>query len=513
MKYRFASCCLDTDRHVFERDGAALHLEPQVFDLLVLLARSAGELVTHERLVTEVWHGLTVSSVAISARINAARQAVGDDGRAQRIIETVARRGFRMAVPVESEPTVLSGPQEGTAVPSEGLPVLAILPFRCEADRGQDVLVDGIVDEITSALSRVREFEVISRHSGLGSSESRPDIPAAARRLEADYLVEGAVHQAGERLRIRVGLFDAQGRTLWIGRFDETMGDRFDLEDRIAAQVAGQLPVKLREAEILRVGQRARASDGVRSWVLRALPHLWTPQREHNAIAIDYLSRGLALDGGDIRALAYKAWAVAQQPVYMWSDDVGADRAEATRLATRAADRVGDDAPALVAIGAAYSLAVPDLEPARVFVRRSLELDPYNPWGHMRLGWIYVYDHRPTEALEEFERARQLSPHDPFLFNIRVGAAAAQADMGQHELAISMIRDALTNTPGVLWVYRLMASIHGRSGDVANAAACLHELRAVYPTLTMERLLESVPPAVAQRNPRYLEGLRMAGLP
>ena len=131
----------------------------------------------------------------------------------------------------------------------------------------------------------------------------------------------------------------------------------------------------------------------------------------------------------------------------------------------------------------------------------------------MRLGWIHVYDHQPAQALEEFDRARQLSPHDPFLFNIRIGAAAAQADLGRFELAISMIQDALTNTPGLIWVYRLMASIYGRSGDVTNAAACLDKLRAAYPTLIMERLMESVPPAVVQRNTGYLEGLRVAGLP
>ena len=73
MKYRFASCCLDTGRHVLERDGKILHVEPQVFDLLALLARSAGDLITHDKLVAEVWHGLAVSSATISSRVNAAR--------------------------------------------------------------------------------------------------------------------------------------------------------------------------------------------------------------------------------------------------------------------------------------------------------------------------------------------------------------------------------------------------------------------------------------------------------
>ncbi|TNC67537.1 winged helix-turn-helix domain-containing protein [Rubellimicrobium roseum] len=89
MKYHFAACSLDTHRHVFERDGQVLHVEPQVSDLLHLLARSGGDLVTHDTLIAEVWDGLIVSDATISARINAARKAVGDSGKAQRVIETV----------------------------------------------------------------------------------------------------------------------------------------------------------------------------------------------------------------------------------------------------------------------------------------------------------------------------------------------------------------------------------------------------------------------------------------
>lgn len=514
MKYRFAACSLDTDRHAFERQGQALHIEPQVFDLLHLLARSDGDLVTHDALITEVWQGLNVSDATISARINAARKAVGDSGKTQKVIETVARRGFRLVVPVEieSEPAPFKGPQTRAQTWSDGLPALAVLPFQYLAEGPQDVLADGIVDEITSALSRVHEFQVIARQSVFALKDQRTDARTAAQILGADYLVEGTIRRAGQRLRIGVSLLDTGGHSLWSDRFDDTLDDLFELQDRIATQVAGQLPGKVRAAEIACVDRNCQITNEARAWVLRALPHFWAHQREENAHAIILLSRALEVDRNDVRALAYKAWAVAQQPSYMWSDDADADRAEAFRLASRAAERVQDDAPALVAISAAYSMAAADGARALAFARRALELDPNNAWGRMRLGWALLYDQQPAEALIEFARARRLSPLDPFFFNMRIGTAAAQADLGNFDLAIRLIHEALMNTPGIDWAYRLLVSLYGRIGDVPNATAAARKLLEAHPGLTMERLAASVPPAVAAGNPAYLEGLRMAGI-
>ncbi|MFQ5623896.1 MAG: alpha/beta fold hydrolase [Paracoccaceae bacterium] len=100
MKYEFADCLLDTERHEFRVGGHGLDLEPQVFDLLHLLARRPGELVSRDELIAEVWDGRIVSESTIAARINAARRAVGDDGKAQRVIRTVPRRGIRLVAEV-----------------------------------------------------------------------------------------------------------------------------------------------------------------------------------------------------------------------------------------------------------------------------------------------------------------------------------------------------------------------------------------------------------------------------
>ncbi|OWU84746.1 hypothetical protein ATO6_10445 [Oceanicola sp. 22II-s10i] len=115
MIYRFADCALDTERHELTRAGGPVHVEPQVFALLRLLAEGGGRLVTRDEMVAAVWSGRIVSEATISARINAARVAVGDDGQRQAVIRTVVRRGLQLAVPVETGAGD-AGPGQATAI-------------------------------------------------------------------------------------------------------------------------------------------------------------------------------------------------------------------------------------------------------------------------------------------------------------------------------------------------------------------------------------------------------------
>ncbi len=508
MRYRFANCSLDTDRHAFERSGAVVHVEPQVFDLLRVLAQAQGALVTRDDLIAQVWAGLNVSDATISARINAARRAAGDDGKEQAIIATVARRGFRLAAKVENEAVPASLPDASRVASAR--PTLAVLAFEYLSPDLDDMLADGIVDEITAALSRVQEFSVIARQSAFALRDRKPDIASAAAILGADYLVEGTVNRSGERLRIGVNLVDATGRSLWSARYDDKLDDLFDLQDRIAAQVAGQLPVNLRSAEISRIGNGAAPTDPVRALVLRALPHLWIHKRDENAQAIALLTRALDLNPDHVPALAYKAWALAQKPSYLWSDDPATDRAEALSLAHRAAERVGDDPPSLVAISAAYSMALADTAPALSFARRALKLDPNNAWGRLRLGWALIYAEKPEAALVEFGHARRLSPLDPFLFNIEQGSAAALRDMGRQEEALALALHVLVNWPDKDWIYRWLTSFYGTIGDTEKAAWAANRLFETHPGLTLEAVIASVPPATASKYPGYVAGLRRA---
>ncbi|SEN54110.1 hypothetical protein [Palleronia pelagia] len=139
-------------------------------------------------------------------------------------------------------------------------PSLAILPFDEFGAREADMFADGVVSEITSALSRVRDFHVIARQSAFALRGEVLDIAAIGTRLGADYVVEGSIQRQGDRVRLSVELVEAAtGRTLWAEQFDDRLDDLFDLQDRITMHVAGQLAPSLRAAEIARAHRQPRA--------------------------------------------------------------------------------------------------------------------------------------------------------------------------------------------------------------------------------------------------------------
>ncbi len=511
MVYRFANCCLDTDRHAFHRDGQPLHIEPQVFELIRVLAEADGALVTHDDLIERVWGGLNISDATIAARVSAARRAVGDSGKSQSIIVTVSRRGFRLAVPVRQDRSSPSATAESRR--ASGVPTLAVLPFDYRPDNRDDMLAEGVVEEVTAALGRVGSFRVIARQSAFVFRDAEPEIPVVARRLSAEYLLEGSVRRLDDRIRITVDLVSAYGVSLWTARFDDRLDDLFDLQERIAMQVAGQLPVKLRSAEIERVRRpEERRQSTQYDLVLRAMPHFWAHREEANARAVELLSEAIDLDPEYVPALSHLAWALAQKPRYMWSDNPKQDRERSLVYARRAAERVGEDPQSLVAISAAYSMGLADRAPALSFAKRALAIDPNNAWGHMRVGWALIYDGKPSEALASFDRARMLSPLDPFLFNMNIGTALAHSRLGRLDLAIPILKETLASFPGVAWAHRLLATLQARAGDKEGAQKALTNLVAAYPGLTLQHLTDSLPPSIVEFDEEYIDGLRAAGL-
>ena len=393
-------------------------------------------------------------------------------------------------------------------------PVLAVLAFTDLAGGGTDMFADGVVEEITGALSRVHEFDVIARQSAFALRDERLDVQEAAGRLGADYLVEGTVQRAGERVRISVQLVrGSDGHTLWSERFDDRFDDLFDLQDRITAQVAGQLSPSLRTAEIARAGTRPPADRTAYELVLTALPHFWAHRKEDNARAIELLSAALARDPKYGPALAYKAWALAQQPVYMWSDDPQADHAAAARAINVAAMHVGDHAPSLVAVGAALALSSGDIPASRSAIDRALKLDPNNAWGWMRSGWTRTYEGEHETALVEFQRAEALSPLDPFRFNILLGRAVCHRRQGEFDRSVALIREGMRANPGITWAYRMLVGdliLAGRDDEAREAIATF---RRHYPHATLSYLRACWPPAMTAHNHGYHEAFVRAGLP
>ena len=391
---------------------------------------------------------------------------------------------------------------------------LVVMPFDNLSSPDDGYFVDGVVEEITAALSRIREFFVVARQSAFTYKGRFVDVREVGRELGVRYVIEGTVRRGGDRLRITVQLVDAETRSqLWSDRYEGDLADIFALQDAIASQVAGALHPSIRASEI--EAARSKPPDNLEAYdlVLRALPHFWAHTREDNRKAIAFLDQALQRDPDYGEALAFKAWCHAQEACYLWSDDPASEQAAALRLATQAAKRVEDHATALIAIGAALNIAGADRELAASYLERALAIDPNNAWGWLRLGWASYYLGRFDQAVEHFEHALRLSPFDPFVFNVYVGLGSAWAMRGEHSKGIALIERGLRANPAAVWAYRSLAWMHAREGDLDKATEAVRMLLAHYPDVTIASMKASVPPSIFAIRPDYLDVLEKAGLP
>ncbi|MEJ8574806.1 BTAD domain-containing putative transcriptional regulator [Microbaculum marinum] len=417
--------------------------------------------------------------------------------------------------PAKAGPVATGPVTTGPVAPEPQRPSIVVLPFKTlSSDPEQGFFADGVVEEITSMLSRVRDFFVIARQTAETLRDSPLDTREIGRALGVRYILEGAVRRAGNRARITVGLIDAEaGTQLWSNRFDGDASDVFDFQDEVASAVAGALHPSLRQAEIDRALRKRPDNLQAYDLILRAYPHFWAHTRDDNAEAAELFGRAIGIEPKNGLATAMLAWCRAQDASYMWDDDMDAARAEAIRLARRAGGLADDDPSTMVAIAAALSITSTDFPMARSLLERSLEIDPNHAWGWMRYGWLQHYERRPREAVEAFDRALKLSPYDPFAFNILVGNGIAHQQLGDYQRAMHLVEAGLRARPTIAWGYRALATTAATAGDIDRARAAIDRLTSAYPNMSIARLRKAVPEALVKGHEIYWEGLRKAGLP
>jgi adenylate cyclase len=223
-------------------------------------------------------------------------------------------------------------------------PSIVVLPFdNISAEPGQDYLADGIVEAITAALSRIRSFFVIARQSAFTYKGRAANVRDIGKELGVAYVLEGSVQKGGNRLRITAQLVETEaGSHVWSSRYDGTMDDIFDLQDRITEQLAGAIQPSIRIAEIER-SQRKRPQDlSCYDYTMQAMPHVWVLEKEESTKALDLLEKALAIDPNYPLALSLAGWCHAQRSVYNFVEDIAGSQAKARALAERAAELGGD---------------------------------------------------------------------------------------------------------------------------------------------------------------------------
>jgi TolB-like protein/class 3 adenylate cyclase len=405
-----------------------------------------------------------------------------------------------------------SGPQAaGTAAVPLALalpdkPSIAVLPFaNMSGDPEQEYFADGMVEEIITALSRIRWLFVIARNSSFTYKGQAVDVKQLGRELGVRYVLEGSVRKAGGRVRITAQLIDAtNGAHLWADRFDGSLEDVFDLQDQVAISVAGIIEPTLEAGEISRAGRRPTNDLTAYDLYLRALPVVLAfSLNERVLAAMPPLEEAIKRDPR--YGLALSLSAVAHTQLFDWGHHRDDNRRKGVERAHQALEAAGDDPDVLVNAAFALAFLGEDIGTQVALVDKALSLNPSfaRGWGTSGPLRIWVGEH--DLAIEHTERSFRLNPRahfgpQPWVLGI------ANFFLRRFDEAARLMPMAIQQRPAWPWPYRGLAACYAHMGRLDEAREIIEKLRA----LTAE--LE--PPRLPFRRPvdqeLFLSGLRLA---
>ncbi len=393
-------------------------------------------------------------------------------------------------------------------------PSIAVLPFQnLSGDPGQEYFADGIAEEITTALARLRGFFVIARGSAFTYKGRAVGVTQIGRELGVRYVLEGSVRRAGERVRIGVQLADAgTGREIWVERYERALADLFALQDEVAASVVTAVEPQLYAAESARVQQTPPSRLDAWDYVIRALSFMWRRTRSDNAAALDLLSAALRLDPSYARALGLHAW-FSLWNAHGWSaSGLAAVLAPATERARAAVTIDRDDPWARLALGFSHMLRR-EHEDAVEELRAALDLNPNFALGHAFLGLALTYGAKGAEAVGHLETAMRLSPRDPYFSAFASIRAFAHFMAGDYAAGLDWGRRAVRQNPEITGSWRGLALSAAMLGYLEEAQEAVAKARQLQPDYSVAWVERASPLVHAADRARYCDILRPVGLP
>ena len=515
MVLAFGDHRLDIKRRELRRGDALVGLEPKVFDLLVFLVQHRDRVVSKDDLLEVIWGGRIVSESALTTRINAVRRALGDDGAAQRLVRTFTRKGVRFIGEVTEIPdqAVMAAGDAfiPTTRPGAGdKPSIAVLPFaNLSGDPEQEYFADGMVEEIITALSRIKWLFVIARNSSFTYKGQVVDVKQVGHELGVRYVLEGSVRKAGGRVRISAQLVDAiAGTNLWADRFDGLLEDVFELQDRIAVSVAGIIEPAMQAAEMRRSDERPTTDLTAYDLVLRAIPHVLSRERGRLHLALDLLGEAIERDARYGAALAWASDARVQLDLNGWAEDREAACREGVDLAHRAVRASPDDPEALGVPALTFGyFGSEDIETAKALIDRSVALSPSRAHSWLVSGWIRIWAGEPEIAIEHFNTSLRLNPRGLRPMHT-LGLGIAHFFSRRFADALPELCASRRELPNFGETYRFLAATYAHSRRLDEARDMIAQLRVVSPALVARD-------AASWRNPKHrellLSGLQLAG--
>jgi TolB-like protein/tetratricopeptide (TPR) repeat protein len=520
--FHFSDYVLDTDRRELRCGERAIEVEPQVLDLLIFLIENNDRVITKDDLIESIWGGRIVSDTTLTSRIYAARKAIGDSGRSQQLIRTIARKGLRFVGELrvqsaETTPAIEARPNEPAAPPQAAPPLpdrpaIAVLPFsNMSDDPEQEYFSDGISEDIITALSKLRWFFVIARNSSFVYKGKAVHVKQVGKELGVGYVLEGSVRKSGGRVRITAQLNDvANGSHVWAERYDRDVADVFAVQDEITEAIVGAIEPQLYAAESIRIQRKTPSSMDAWDLVMRAMSHYWRLTRQDHEIAQDLLQQAIAIEPNYGQALGLLGASYTLGAHMGWAElnDI-APIAERTSLAAVRAD--SEDAWAHHALGSVY-LITRRFDDALAEFELALRLNPNFSQVQNYYAAALGFCGRWREGVDAARRAIRLSPRDPLLALSYGSGCMAQYIGRNYEEALEMARIAVRLRSDYAAAHRVLTAAAGMISPPEVAAAALAELRRAQPNVSIAWVRERVPIREPAELEHYLEGLRRAGL-
>ncbi len=393
-------------------------------------------------------------------------------------------------------------------------PSVAVLPFdNMSGDSEEEYFADGVVEDIITALSRFKDFAVIARNSSFVYKGRAVDVRQVARELGVRYLLEGSVRRARDRLRITAQLIDAStGAHLWADKFDGTLEDVFEFQDRITGTVASIVEPTIRWAEIER--SRRERPDSVEAYdlYLRAMPMHLSQTEAANAEAIRLLLRAIALEPNNPSYLVYAGNAMLHRAAQGWPPIGEDDYRRGIELVEKAMANARDDAVILSLCSMMLIHYLKDYDLGLELSRRAVKLNPNNLDVMIFAGITQLHLGSIDDAVAYCEHAIRLSPaldgaHWPL-------TAIAHAHMirGDYEEALVWSRRSLTANSSFVCTYWMLAAANAHLGRMEEARRYLATLKKLSPGVTAKLIWDGQPQRDPTRLQAVLDGLKLAGL-
>jgi TolB-like protein len=496
MIHAFGPYELDTDRVELRADGAAIALEPQVFALLRFLIENRDRMVSKDEIVDEVWGGRIVSDSAVASRIKSARQAVGDDGRAQRVIRTVHGRGFRFVADVAMASQVTLGHEPAPSVVEEAetsRPSIAVLPFRLVgvADPAFPI-ADALPHDLITELSRLHWLFVIARGSSFRLRGGDITLDRVRAELNVRYCLTGVVEILGEAMSVSVELSDTRDKGIvWSERFRGDPRAVHDIRDEIVGAVTAAVEVRIPLNEARRAQLTSPANLDAWSAYHLGLHHMYRFNKADNDTATAFFERAVAMEPGFARAYAGLSFTQFQNAFLRYTDGDEAAKL-AHHYAAQCLERDPMDPFGHFTMGRVFWLRG-DLESSLPWLERANSLNPNYAQARYSRGWTEALLGSAKSSQANIDAALALSPLDPLLYGMLGVRALSHLAQGEPDQAVDWAERA-ANSPGAHALIEMIAVVaHGLNANEARARSWAQSAHARAQHLNSDDFLRAFP--------------------